>query len=328
MSINKSVAKLDGKGLIHGKAVYTDDLAQQNALIVKVLRSPHPFAQIINIETKKAENIKGVSCILTWKDVPDKLMSRAGQGYPEPSPYDKKILDKYVRYIGDAVAIVAGIDNDSVDKAMDLIQVEYKIMQAIIDFEKAKESDIIIHKGTFSKFEIGHKPEKNLAASYEMEIGSVSDTLEDCDFVYKGRYYTQPQAHCMMEPHSAAAHIDFQGRLNIVTSTQTPFHVRRILSHNLDIPISDIRVIKPRIGGGYGGKQAIHGEFFVSLVTLKTGQPSKIMYTRKEVFQSTYSRHEMRIDMKIGAMKDGTIRAIDMDVLSNTQGTCSFKTSS
>jgi len=318
MSVNKSVAKLDGKGLVHGKPAYTDDLAQQNSLIVKVLRSPHPFAQIVQIDTEKAEKIKGIKCIFTWKDVPDKLMSRAGQGYPEPSPYDKKILDKYVRYVGDAVAVVAGDDSHAVEDAMKLIDVEYKVLEPVIDFEKAKGADTVIHKGTFSKFEIGHDPEKNLAAGYEMEIGSVSQTLEDCDFVYKGRYYTQPQAHCMMEPHSAAAHMDYQGRLNIMTSTQTPFHVRRILSHNLDMPISKIRVIKPRIGGGYGGKQAIHGEFFVALVTLKTGQPSKIMYTRKEVFQSTYTRHQMRIDMKIGAMKDGTIRAIDMDVLSNT----------
>jgi CO/xanthine dehydrogenase Mo-binding subunit len=318
MSVNKSIPKLDGKGLVHGKPAYTDDLAQQNSLIVKVLRSPHPFAEIIDISTEKAEKVKGIKCILTWKDVPDKLMSRAGQGYPEPSPYDKKILDKYVRYVGDSVAVVAGVDSYSVEEAMDLIEVEYKVMEPVIDFEKAKGSDIVLHKGTFSKFDIGHDPEKNLAASYKMEIGSVSDTLDDCDFVYKGSYYTQPQAHCMMEPHSAAAHLDYQGRLNIMTSTQTPFHIRRILSHNLDMPISKIRVIKPRIGGGYGGKQAIHGEFFVSLVTLKTGEPSKIIYTRKEVFQSTYTRHEMRIDMKIGAMKDGTIRAIDMDVLSNT----------
>ena len=318
MSINKSVPKLDGKGLVLGKPVYTDDLAQQNSLIVKVLRSSHPFAEIIDINTEKAEKIKGIKCIFTWKDVPDKFMSRAGQGYPEPSPYDKKILDRYVRYVGDAVAIIAGEDSDCVEYAMNLIDVEYKIMEPVIDFEKSKGSKSVIHKGTYSKFEIGHDPKNNLAASYEMEIGNVSETLEDCDFVYSGRYYTQPQSHCMMEPHSAAAHLDFQGRLNIVSSTQTPFHVRRILSHNLDMPISKIRVIKPRIGGGYGGKQAIHGEFFVSLVTLKTGQPSKIMYTRKEVFQSTYSRHQMRIDMKIGAMKDGTIKAIDMEVLSNT----------
>ena len=318
MSVNKSVPKLDGKGLVHGKPAYTDDLAQQNSLIVKVLRSPHPFAEIIDINIEKANEVQGIKCILTWKDVTDRLMSRAGQGYPEPSPYDKRILDRYVRYVGDAVAVVAGEDEGSVEAAMDLIDVKYRVMEPVIDFEKAKGSGTVIHKGTFSQFEIGHDPEKNLAASYEMEIGNVDGTLDDCDYVYKGRYYTQPQAHCMMEPHSAAAHMDCQGRLNVMTSTQTPFHVRRILSHNLDMPISRIRVIKPRIGGGYGGKQAIHGEFFVSLVTLKTGRPSKIMYTRKEVFQSTYTRHGMRIDMKIGAMKDGTIRAIDMKVLSNT----------
>jgi putative selenate reductase molybdopterin-binding subunit len=320
MGVNQSVPKIDGKGLVMGKAAYTDDLAPENSLIVKVLRSPHAYAEIMSIDTSEAEKTEGIRCVFTYKNVPDKIFSRAGQGYPEPSPYDKKILDRFVRYVGDAVAFLAGVDEESVDEAITKIKVTYRIMTPIIDFEKAKDSKTIVHDEdhTRSMFEMGHEPSRNIAARYAMEIGNVKEALKSCDIVHEGRYYTQAQAHCTMETHTAASWLDLQGRLVVMTSTQTPFHVRRILAKNLGMPISNIRVIKPRIGGGYGGKQCIHGEFFVTWVTLHTGLPAKIIYSRKETFQSTYTRHQMRIDMTIGAMKDGTIKAINMEVLSNT----------
>jgi CO/xanthine dehydrogenase Mo-binding subunit len=320
MAVNKSVRKIDGKGLVMGRPAYTDDFSLENYLVIKVLSSPHANAEIIDIDTSEAEKTEGVKCVFTYKNVTDKMFSRAGQGYPEPSPYDKRILDKYVRYVGDSVAFVAAVDEKIAEEALGKIKVEYKVLDAIIDFEKAKDSDILVHDGdsTFTMFEMGHEPTRNIAASYKMEIGNVKEAIKGCDKVYKGSYYTQAQAHCMMEPHVASSYIDVQGRLVIISSTQTPFHVRRILAKSLDMSISSIRVIKPRIGGGFGGKQCIHGEFFTALTTLKTGLPSKIVYTRKEVFQSTYTRHQMRIDMTMGAMMDGTIKAINMEVLSNT----------
>jgi CO/xanthine dehydrogenase Mo-binding subunit len=320
MAVNKSVRKIDGKGLVMGRPAYTDDFSLENYLVIKVLSSPHANAEIIDIDTSEAEKTEGVKCVFTYKNVTDKMFSRAGQGYPEPSPYDKRILDKYVRYVGDSVAFVAAVDEKIAEEALGKIKVEYKVLNAIIDFEKAKDSDILVHDGdsTFTMFEMGHEPTRNIAASYKMEIGNVKEAIKGCDKVYKGSYYTQAQAHCMMEPHVASSYIDVQGRLVIISSTQTPFHVRRILAKSLDMSISSIRVIKPRIGGGFGGKQCIHGEFFTALTTLKTGLPSKIVYTRKEVFQSTYTRHQMRIDMTLGAMMDGTIKAINMEVLSNT----------
>lgn len=320
MQINKSIPKVDGVGLVLGRPAFTDDLADEHALIVKVLRSPHAYAEILSIDRSSVETMIDIECVLTHEDVANKIFSRAGQGYPEPSPYDHKILDRYVRYVGDAVAIVAGTTEEAVDKALKKIKVTYRVIEPVLDFESAKASKNKVHKddGSYSMFPIGHDPDRNIAASYEMEIGDVNASLESCDTVYQGRYYTQQQCHAMTEAHTATAYYDFQDRLNIISSTQTPFHIRRIIGKSLEIPLSKIRVIKPRVGGGYGGKQAIHGEFYVALVTMLTKKASKIVYTRREVFESTYTRHQMRIDIKIGAMRDGTIKAIDMDILSNT----------
>ena len=318
--VKHKTPSIDGKGIMMGRPAYTDDLADPNALIVKILRSPHAFAKIKSIDVTKANELTGVELILTHHDVPKKSFTRAGQGYPEPSRHDKFVLDEYVRYVGDEVACVAAISEDVANKALKLIEVEYEILEPVLDFESAFENKSIIHPedGIKEMFPIGFEPKKNVAATYQMEVGKVEDVLKECDVVLEESFYTQAQAHTMMEPHTANARIDFQNRLVIYSATQTPFHVRRILSQTLDYPLSRIRVIKPRVGGGFGGKQALHGEMFVALVTLRTGKPSKIVFTRKEVFESTYTRHPMRLDIKLGAMKDGTLKAIDCFVLSDT----------
>ncbi|MDX1358275.1 MAG: molybdopterin cofactor-binding domain-containing protein [Clostridia bacterium] len=318
--VNKNRPSVDGKGLMMGKPGYTDDLAEANSLIIKVLRSPHPHAKIVNIDSEKATALSGVECVLTYKDFKRIPITRAGQGYPEPSPHDKFILDNRVRHIGDEVAAVAAVDNDTAEKALQLIDVEYEQLEPVLDFEKAIGNKSIIHPEPeiHEMFPVGFDPEKNIASSYTMHVGDVDKTLSECEVVLEETFYTQAQAHTMMEPHTANARIDYQGRLMIYSSTQTPVHVRRILSHALEFPLSKIRVIKPRIGGGYGGKQCLHGEFLVAAVTLRTGKPSKIVYTRKEVYESTFSRHPMRFDVKLGAMKDGTLKGIDIKVLSDT----------
>lgn len=318
--VNYKTPSIDGKGIMMGRPAYTDDLADPNSLIIKILRSPHAFAKIKKIDVSKAKASNGVELILTHHDIPRNAFSRAGQGYPEPSPHDKFVLDEYVRYVGDEVACVAAISEDIANKALKLIDVEYEILDPVLDFEQAIDHPSIIHLEEDIKemFPIGFLPKRNIAASYQMEIGQTSEALKSCDVVIEHSFYTQAQAHAMMEPHTANARMDYQNRLVIYSATQTPFHVRRILSQTLDFPLSRIRVIKPRVGGGFGGKQALHGEMFVALVTLRTGKPSKIVYTRKEVFESSYTRHPMRIDMKLGAMKDGTLKAIDCFVLSDT----------
>jgi CO/xanthine dehydrogenase Mo-binding subunit len=303
-----------------GRKAYTDDLAEPESLIVKILRSPHAHARIKKIDAKEALKLEGVELVLTHKDFERRSFTRAGQGYPEPSPHDKFVLDEYVRHIGDEVACVAAIDELTCTKALKLIEVEYDVLEPILDFEKAIDSNTIIHDedGIHEMFPIGFEPKRNIAASYSMEVGNVEEDMKHCDVVLKQSFYTQAQAHVMLEPHTVNARIDYQNRLVLISATQTPVHVRRILSQTLDIPLSKIRVIKPRVGGGFGGKQALHGEMFVSTVTLRTGKPSKMVFTREEVFESSYSRHPMRFDVTLGASKDGVLESINCHVLSDT----------
>jgi len=318
--INKAIPSVDGKGLMLGRKGYTDDLAERNSLIVKVLRSPHAFAKIIRIDTTEASKAPGVEIILTHKDFKRNSYTRAGQGYPEPSPHDKFVLDEYVRHIGDEVACVAARNVQQCEAALKLIKVEYELLEPVLDFEKALDNKQLIHpeEGIYEMFPIGFEPKRNIAASYHMEVGNVEEDLKKSEVVVKETYYTQAQAHAMLEPHTVNARLDYQDRLVLYTSTQTPIHVRRILSQTLEIPLSKIRVIKPRVGGGFGGKQALHGEMLVSAVTMRTGMPSKMTYTRQEVFESSCSRHPMRFDITLGSTKDGILESIDCKVLSDT----------
>lgn len=318
--VNHEHPSIDGKGLMLGRPAYTDDLAEKNSLIVKVLRSPHPFAKIKHINTVKATALEGVECILTYKDFERIAITRAGQGYPEPSPHDKFVLDEYVRHVGDEVAAVAAVDEKTALLALNLIEVEYEVLEPILDFETAYENPIIIHDELeiHEMFPIGLEPKKNVAAAYDMHVGDIEKTIVESEVVIEHDFYTQAQAHAMMEPHTVNARLDIHGRLVLITSTQTPIHVRRIVSHALKYPLSKIRVIKPRVGGGFGGKQCIHGELLVSAITLRTGKPCKIFYTRKEVFESSYSRHPMRISVRLASTKEGKLTGIDMQILSDT----------
>lgn len=318
--VNHKLPSIDGKGLMLGKPAYTEDFAEPNALVLKVVRSPHAYAKIVRIHKEEALALEGVECIMTHEDFKRIAITRAGQGYPEPSPHDKFVLDYMVRYVGDEVAIVAAVDEATAIKALELIKVDYEVLEPILDFEKAYKNDQVIHPEPeiHEMFPIGLEPENNVAAAYNMEVGDVEDILKTCDVVLKETFYTQAQAHVMMEPHMSNSRIDYQGRLVIYTSTQTPTHVRRIVSQALEYPLSKIRIIKPRVGGGFGGKQCVHGEILLAAMTLKTGKPCKLNFTRKEVFESTYSRHPMRLDVTLGSTKEGKLEALDVSVLSDT----------
>lgn len=318
--VNNITPSLDGKGLMQGRSFYTDDLAAQNSLVIKLLRSPHAFARIKSIDVSEAEKVPGVACILTKDNVPHVPFTRAGQGYPEPSPHDKFIFDDYARYVGDEVAAVAAVSEEIALEAMKKIKVDYEVLEPVLDFEKAYENKSVIHPedGIHEMFPIGFDPKKNLAASYEMEVGNVNEEFKKCDYIVEDTFYSQAQAHAMLEPHTCNARLDEHNRLVIYSATQTPFHMRRIMSKTLGLPVEKIRVIKPRVGGGFGGKQAFHGEMFCALVTLRTKKPSKCVFTREEVFGCSYTRHPMKINIKVGATKDGIIQAIDCRALSDT----------
>ncbi|MBB6217847.1 CO/xanthine dehydrogenase Mo-binding subunit [Anaerosolibacter carboniphilus] len=318
--VGKSIPKIDGMAIATGKPVYTEDMAPPNALVVKLLRSPYAFARIRAIDTSKAEKLENVACILTYKDVPDTRFTLAGQSYPEPSPYDRLILDEIVRYVGDEVAIVAATDEETAEKAMKLIKIDYEVFEPVLDFEKAIDHPSIIHAETdlHCNFDIGMQKGRNIVSSQKVEVGNVEEELEKCDVVVEETCYTQAQAHGMMETYRAFSYLDHTGRLVVVSSTQIPFHVRRQLSRALKIPASKIRVIKPRIGGGFGGKQTGAVEMFAAIVTLATGKPAKIIYDRKETFIATNSRHAMRLKVRLGADKEGYIRVVDIQGLSDT----------
>lgn len=318
--VGKSVPKIDGMAIATGKPVYTEDLAMNHALVIKILRSPHAFARITSIDITRAEKIDGVECILTYKDVPHVRFGVAGQSYPEPSPYDRLILDEIVRYVGDEVAIIAAVDEATATKAMKLIKVEYELFEPVLDFEEAEGHNSVVHPESdlHCNFDIGMQKDRNIVSSQNVEVGDVEEELKKCDVVVEETSYIQAQSHAMMETYRAFSYLDHTGRLVVVSSTQIPFHVRRILARALELPASKIRVIKPRIGGGFGGKQTAVVEIFAAIVTLTTGKPAKIVYDRKETFSCTNSRHAMRLKVRLGADKEGYIRAVDIQGLSDT----------
>ena len=319
-SVNKPVIKKDALTLVTGKPVYVDDLAPKDCLIIKVLRSPHANAIVKSVKKTAAERVPGIEAIYTWEDVPKQRFTMAGQTYPEPSPYDRLILDQHVRYVGDPVAIIAGKDEKCVDRARKLLKVEYEVLPAILDFHQSKDNELLVHpeESWKSLCPVGADNQRNLCASAEDHNGDVEAVLAECDEVVEHTYHVRAAQQAMMETFRTYCFMDTYGRLNVLSSTQIVYHARRILSNALGIPKSKIRVSKPRIGGGFGAKQTVVAEIFPAFVTWKTGKPSKMIFTREESQTASTPRHEMEVTIRLGAMKDGRIRAIDLYTLSNT----------
>jgi CO/xanthine dehydrogenase Mo-binding subunit len=319
-NINKPVRKKDAMSLVCGKPVYLDDITPSDCLVVKVLHSPHAHALIEEIKIDNAMRVPGIEAIYTYKDVPQKRFTMAGQTYPEASPYDRLILDQRVRFVGDAVAIVAGENEKAVNRALKMIKVKYQVLEPVLDIHTAKDNPVLVHPedNWRSLCPVGADNKRNLCACEVNEHGNVDQVFDDCDLVLEHTYHTKANQQAMMETFRTYTCLDLYGRLHVISSTQIVFHVRRILANALDIPKSMIRVTKPRIGGGFGAKQTCVTEVFPAFVTWKTGKPAKLIYSRVESQTSSTPRHEMELTVKIGAMKDGTIRAIDLYTLSNT----------
>ncbi len=319
-AINKSVRKKDAMQLLLGKPVYTDDVTPKDALVIKILRSPHANAIVQEINTKAAKLVPGVVDIYTWEDVPQTRFAIAGQTYPEPSPYDRLIIDRHVRFAGDVVAIVAAETEKAAMKALKIIKVKYEVLEPVLDFHTAKDNPVLVHpeEDWFPPCEVGGNNKRNMVASETNSDGDVEGIMADCDIVIDHVYHTKAFNQAMMEPFISYAEMDRYGRLHVVSSTQIVFHTRRILSRALGIPKSRIRVEKPRIGGGFGAKQTAVCDVYPAFVTWKTGRPSKINYTRKEAQIAGSPRHEMEIRVRLGASKEGKIRVLDLYTLSNS----------
>ena len=317
--VNSRVRKKDAMSLVTGKPVYTGDMVPQNALVVKLLRSPHAHAVIESIDVSAALKVPGVEAVYTWEDVPKVRFTTAGQTYPEPSPYDRLILDRHIRCAGDPVAIIAAENEGAAQKAMRLVKVKYKVLEPLLDFTKAKDNPIIVHPEEDFKAlcPVGADNKRNLCSTDIFEVGDVEESFKNCDVVLERTYNTKANNQTMMETFRTFSYMDEYGRLSIVSSTQVPFHVRRILSNALEIPKAQIRVVKPRIGGGFGAKQSAVSEVYPAFVTLKTGKAAYIVYTREESMTNGSPRHQMQMKVKIGASRDGIIKAIDLYALSN-----------
>lgn len=320
--VNKSYRKKDAMQLVTGQPVYTDDLAPKDCLIVKLLRSPHANAIVEEINTAVASKLPDIEAIFTWEDVDQdaKRFTLAGQTYPEPSPQDRLLLDRHVRFVGDPVAIVAGRNEKAVDRALAMIKVKYNVLEPVLDFHTAMDNPILVHPEANweALCPVGADNKRNLCAQRTCGEGDVDKIMGECEIIIDRTYHTKAVQQAMMEPFTTYCSLDHYGRLNILSSTQIVFHARRIVANALHIPKNMVRVSKPRIGGGFGAKQSAVCEIYPAFVTWMTKKPSKIIFTREECQLASSPRHEMEVHVRLGATKEGKIRAVDLHTLSNT----------
>lgn len=318
--VNKPVEKIDGLALVTGEEKFTDDFKCKDTLHVAILHSGFAHAKIEEIDDSPARRMEGVVDVLSCKNINKVLYTTAGQGYPEPSPYDTCLFNDVMRFVGDNVCAVAAESREIAEAALARIKVKYKVLEPLINFEEAEGSDIVIHKddNAYAKIPVYYNASENVAAKVEAAAGDFETAFEHSPNKLECTFYTPYASHCAIEPHAVLTYLDRRGRLVIRSTTQVPFHVRRIVSSVCQIPISRIRVIKPRIGGGFGGKQEVLLEPVAALVTWRTKRPAKLVYSRKEVFRSARTRHQYRTIFRAGFEEDGRINALHLDALENS----------
>ncbi|HET7745736.1 MAG TPA: molybdopterin cofactor-binding domain-containing protein [Vicinamibacteria bacterium] len=315
-TIGRSERRVDSVKLATGRGTFVDDIDLPGLLHARILHSPHAHARIRKIDAREARAIPGVACVLTHEDVPRVPYTTAGQGWPEPSPYDTVMLDRKVRFVGDRVAVVAAEDPEIARRACEAIKVEYEVLPAILDPEESMRPGApVIHDQPDSS---GIRdPKRNVAAEIVAEVGDVAKGFAEAQHVLEKTWRVGYVQQASIEPHIAITWLDEDHRLVVRTSTQVPFHVRRIIAPVLGIPVRRIRVIKPRVGGGFGGKQEILIEDICGMLTLRTGRPVRLEYTREEELTAARTRHPQIVTIKTG-VTDGRFTAIEMKVLENT----------
>ncbi|MBQ6427563.1 MAG: molybdopterin-dependent oxidoreductase, partial [Oscillospiraceae bacterium] len=342
--IGKPTGKIDGAALVSGEPVFVEDKVPENAWCLHVLRSPFASAYIKSIDTSEAEKLDGVAAIITAENCPDTYYMQAGQGNPEPSPHDRRLFNRKVRHVGDRVVGIVARTPEIADKAASLIKVEYEPTEAVFTVEEAMaEGAPLVHNGpvrynsgapadldeynkkagdsregdVIYQFPLHADIRKNIAASNKGHIGDLEKGFAEADAIVDRTYQTSQIQHTPLEPHVCYAHVE-NGRLVINASTQVPYHVRRIVGWVTGLPENKIHIIKERVGGGYGSKQDILVEDLTGYAAWITGKPVYYRNTREEEFIANSTRHPMRVRVKMGGKKDGTITAIFMEVCANT----------
>jgi len=314
--IGKPEIKVDAKKLALGRPVFTDDYHLDGMLYGGLLTSPHAHARIRNIDTSEAQALPGVHAVLTHKDIPRIKYASGGQSYPQPLPYDQVSLDNKVRHVGDRVAIVAAETPEITQQALDLIKVDYEKLPVVVDPELAMEDGApIIHDEPDT--EGIYNAQQNIVCRIEAEVGDIKNSFTEADQIFEGTYRTPKQQQVHLEPHVCISYLDEDDRLVLRTSTQVPFHIRRMLSPLIGLPVKKIRVIKPRIGGGFGNKQELLLEDLCAHLTLKTNKPVRMEYSRTQEFTSSRSRHANIINYKVG-VKDNKISAASLYLVGDT----------
>ncbi|MBT3336442.1 MAG: molybdopterin-dependent oxidoreductase [Anaerolineae bacterium] len=318
-TVGKSEPKVDAVKLAQGKSAFVADIEMRDMLHAKILKSPYAHALIKSIDASKARALPGVAAVLTHEDIPRVIWSTAGQSDPIPGPLDMFSLDHKVRYVGDRVAFVAAETPEIAEQAVGMIEVEYEELPILLDIEEAMlpGAPILHDEPEYVNF-ADSDASKNLGAEIRIDIGDVEKGFAEADRVFEGVYDVSKVQQAHIEPHVVITYWDEDDRLVIRTSTQVPFHARRMLAPVLGLPIKRIRVVKPRVGGGFGGKQEVQVEDIAAHLTIATGRPVMHESTREEEFTSSRSRHPMRLWMKTGIKNDGTMTANEMKILSDT----------
>jgi len=319
--VGSSVLKVDALGLACGQARYTDDCDIPGLAHAKVLGSPHAHARIASIDTAQAEALPGVLAVLCHRNTPRVMRTTAGQGFPEPSPYDFTTFDSKVRFVGDRVAAVAAESEEIALAALSLIAVEYEQLPPVFDPEEALAAGApVIHDEPDARavIPVEFDPARNLAAHVQVEVGDTAGALAEAELRFTGRFHLHCASHAMLEPPITICYFDDVGRLVVRTSTQVPFHARRIVAQALEIPVRMVRVVKPRIGGGFGGKQEVMLEPLCAMLTWRTGRPVRLAMTREEVFVSGRTRHAQVVELTTGMTRSGEITALDMRAIMNS----------
>lgn len=314
--VGRSEPKVDAVKLAKGRPVFTDDVDLPNMLYAALLTSPHAHARIKNIDASKAKALQGVHAVLTYKDVMRVIYASGGQSYPNPPPYDQVSLDSKVRFVGDRVAVVAAESQEIANAAIRLIEVDYEILTAVFNADESLMGNVVIHDETDAQ-KI-HDAKHNIAAIVQAKVGDFEKAFNDSPHKFERTYHSHQVQQTPIEPHIVITYWDEDDRLVIRSATQVPFHVRRMVAPLIGLPVKRIRVIKPRIGGGFGGKQEMLLEDLCAHLTIATGRPVRFELTRELEFMSARSRHPQKVTYRVGLSKDGILNALEMRIIEDT----------